>query len=327
MKIKFTHAVSKIQSIVDGISHGILQEELKEGDNLPSVNELSSSCKVSRDTVFKAYQILKSKGVIEATPTKGYFVRGQINRTLLILDTYTSFKLNLYHRFIENLPENHKVELIFHQYNENLLKTIIHESLGKYNTYIVMNPSNECLSDALKVIPENKLLLLDFGGFDKENISFICQNFNESFYDCLMDEMDNIRKYNHFSLIYPENSCHPAVIKNSFTNLCRDAQIEASVCDGISKDFIITKGTLYLCVSSDIMVDLLKLAKQNQLECGKDYGMIAYNDEPVLEVIENGISAITVDFGLMGELSAKFVVNKNPVREFLPTKMIKRNSF
>ena len=53
--IKFTHSVSKFKSLADGISLSIMQGSLKEGDNLPSINEASVYYKVSRDTVFKAY--------------------------------------------------------------------------------------------------------------------------------------------------------------------------------------------------------------------------------------------------------------------------------
>lgn len=326
MEIKFTHAVSKIQSIIDGINTGIMQDELKEGDNLPSINELSTRCQVSRDTVFKAYQKLKTQGIIDSTPTKGYFVKGQVNRTLLLLDTYTSFKLNLYHRLIENLPENNKVELIFHQYNDDLFRTIINESIGKYNTYLVMNPSNNQLSDALHSIPENKLLLLDFGGFEKGNLSYICQNFNESLYDCLLSELNVIQDYKNFTLVFPENSCHPQIIKNAFNKFLQQTKMTGNIINGFSGIDSIQKGTLYLCVSSEIMVEILKSAQRSGLKCGNEFGLIAYNDEPVLEVIQNGISAVSIDFGMMGEMAAKFVLTKTPVREFLPTKFFKRKS-
>ncbi len=47
----------------------------KTGDKLPSVRALSSEQGVSMSTVFKAYSTLESKGLIEARPKSGYFVR------------------------------------------------------------------------------------------------------------------------------------------------------------------------------------------------------------------------------------------------------------
>src|ERR1035437_3195804 len=167
--IKFTRSTSKFKSLADGISLSIMQGELRTGDNLLSINKASALHKVSRDTVFKAYNELKRRSLIDSTPTKGYFVTGEVNHILLLLDTYSSFKQNLYHRFAANLPESYKVDLIFHQYNERLFETIVHESIGKYSMYVVMNFSNDQFSDTLKSIPANKLLLLDFGNFEKSN--------------------------------------------------------------------------------------------------------------------------------------------------------------
>jgi len=184
-QIKFSNSTSKIKSLADAISLSIMQERLKEGDNLLSINEASTLHKVSRDTVFKAYNDLKKRGLIDSTPQKGYFVTGEVNHILLLLDAYSSFKQNLYHRLIANLPENYKVDLIFHQYNERLFETIVRESIGKYSMYVIMNFSNEQFSDTLKAIPTNKLLLLDFGNFEKSEYSYICQDFNDSFFNCL----------------------------------------------------------------------------------------------------------------------------------------------
>jgi DNA-binding transcriptional regulator YhcF (GntR family) len=100
MQIKFNHSTSKIMSLAEGISMSIMQGSLKVGDNLPSINESSAQHKVSRDTVFKAYNELKKRGQIDSTPTKGYFVTGQVNRVLLLLDNYSAMKQNLYHRFV-----------------------------------------------------------------------------------------------------------------------------------------------------------------------------------------------------------------------------------
>ena len=183
--IKFTHSTSKFKSLADGISLSIMQGELRTGDNLLSINEAKIYYKVSRDTVFKAYNELKRRRLIDSTPTKGYFVTGEVNHILLLLDTYSSFKQNLYHRFVADLPENYKVDLIFHQYYERLFETIVRESIGKYSMYVIMNFSNEQFSDTLKLIPSNKLLLLDFGNFEKSEYSYICQDFNESFFNCL----------------------------------------------------------------------------------------------------------------------------------------------
>jgi len=326
MDIKFSHSISKIKTLADGISLSIMQGELKTGDNLPSINEASTFYKISRDTVFKAYNELKRRGIIDSNPTKGYFVTGEVNHVLLILDTYSSFKQNLYRRFAANLPENYKVDLIFHQYNEQLFETIIRESVGKYSMYVVMNFSNDHLSETLKSIPTNKLLLLDFGNFEKSEYSYICQDFNDSVYNCLNQGVELLQKYKRITYVFPEELCHPISSIDYFKKFCSEHNFEYEIQRKESDWKGVEAGTAYLCILSEDLVKIIKDADSADLRIGEDVGLIAYNDEPILEVIKNGISAISIDFGLMGERAAYFVRAKQPIQEYLTTKLIIRNS-
>ncbi|MDR3652721.1 MAG: GntR family transcriptional regulator [Paludibacter sp.] len=325
-QIKFTHSTSKIKSLADGISYSIMQGDLKLGDNLLSINEASALYKVSRDTVFKAYNELKRREIIDSNPTKGYFVKGEVNHVLLLLDTYSSFKQNLYHRFVANLPENYKVDLIFHQYNERLFETIIRENIGKYSMYVVMNFSNDQFSEALKLIPSNKLLLLDFGNFEKTDYSFICQNFDQSLYNCLKEGEALLRKYTKLTFVFPEEVCHPVSAIEYFKKFCFEQNFEYEIIRNESDWKGVEAGTAYLCILSEDLVKIIKDADITGLNIGSDIGLISYNNEAVLEVIKNGISAISVDFGLMGEKAANFVTTKKPIQEYLTTRLIIRNS-
>ncbi|MDD4968869.1 MAG: substrate-binding domain-containing protein [Paludibacter sp.] len=325
-QINFSNSTSKIRSLADGISLSILQGRLKVGDNLLSINEASSLHKVSRDTVFKAYNELKKKGLIDSTPQKGYFVTGEVNHILLLLDTYSSFKQNLYHSFIANLPENYKVDLIFHQYNEQLFETIVRESIGKYSMYVIMNFSNNQFSETLTAIPSHKLLLLDFGDFEKSEYSYICQDFNQSLTDCLTEGKDLLKKYKKLTFVFPEELCHPVSSIEYFTKFCLSQKYEYEVIRKESDWKGVEAGTAYLCILSEDLVKIIKAADSAQLKVGNDIGLIAYNDEPVLEVIKDGISSISIDFGLMGEKAANFITGKQPIQEYLPTELIVRNS-
>jgi len=316
-KIRFTHSTTKFKSLADGISLSIMQGELRMGDNLMSINEASSFFKVSRDTVFKAYNELKRRGLIDSAPTKGYFVTGEVNHVLLLLDTYSSFKQNLYHRFAANLPENYKVDLIFHQYNERLFETIVHESIGKYSMYVIMNFSNEHFSETLATIPSNKLLLLDFGNFDKSGYSYICQDFNNSFFDCLVQGRDLLKKYKKLTFVFPEEVCHPVSAIEYFVKFCISQQFEYEVLRKESDWRGVEAETAYICILSEDLVKIIKAADQAGLSIGGDIGLIAYNNEAVLEVIKNGISSISIDFGLMGEKAANFITGKQSIQEYL----------
>jgi len=324
--IKFTHSTSKFKSLADGISLSIMHGELKIGDNLMSINEASTHYKVSRDTVFKAYNELKRRGLIDSEPTKGYFITGEVNHVLLLLDTYSSFKQNLYHRFAANLPENYKVDLIFHQYNERLFETIVCESVGKYSMYVIMNFSNDKFSEALTAIPSNKLLLLDFGNFEKSDYSYICQDFNNSFFECLIQGSDLLKKYKKLTFVFPEEVCHPVSAIEYFIKFCQSQKFEYEVIRKESDWKGVEPETSYICILSEDLVKIIKAADAAGLTIGGDIGLIAYNNEPVLEVIKNGISSISIDFGLMGEKAANFITHKKTIQEYLPTQLIVRSS-
>lgn len=181
----FGQQSSKVTQLADRLSQSISMKEFMEGDSLPSINELSRRYGVSRDTVFKAFQDLKERGLIDSTPRKGYYVTGQLTNVLLLLDQYTPFKETLYNSFVSHLPLHYKVDLLFHQYNERLFNTIVRESVGKYSKYVVMNFDNEKFSTSLNKINPARLLLLDFGKFDKERYSYVCQDFDRAFYQAL----------------------------------------------------------------------------------------------------------------------------------------------
>ncbi len=326
MTIRYSNASSKVKTLIDNISDAVMHEELKVGDNLLSINDASTKYKVSRDTVFKAYNELKRLGTIDSTPQKGYFVKGEVNRILLLLDNYSPFKQNLYHSFTGNLPDNYKVDLIFHQYNEHLFETIVRESIGKYSMYVVMNFSNDKFSDSLKSIPVNKLLLLDFGNFEKDEFSYICQDFNQALYDSLMQGIIVLKKYRKISFIFPEDLRHPISSIENFIKFCTDNGFEYDLIRKNSEWKGVEKSCAYLCILTEDFVKVIKEADANLLIIGKDLGLIAYNDDPVLEVIKNGISSISIDFGLMGEKAAQFIKTKNQIQEYLPTKLTLRGS-
>jgi DNA-binding transcriptional MocR family regulator len=61
--------------VSDGIEKMINDEILRIGDKLPSVRVLSEEYGISMGTAFQAYYHLEGKGLIEARPKSGYYVR------------------------------------------------------------------------------------------------------------------------------------------------------------------------------------------------------------------------------------------------------------
>lgn len=65
----------KYLRVADGIEQMIHDEVLRIGDKLPSVRVLSEEYGISMGTAFQAYYHLEGKGLIEARPKSGYYVR------------------------------------------------------------------------------------------------------------------------------------------------------------------------------------------------------------------------------------------------------------
>ena len=321
----FGQQSSKVTQLADLISQAISMREFLEGDSLPSINELSRRYGVSRDTVFKAFSDLRERGIIDSTPRKGYFVTGQVTNVLLLLDQYTPFKETLYNSFAKHLPVNYKVDLLFHQYNERLFSTIVRESVGKYNKYVVMNFDNERFSASLNKISPARLLLLDFGKFEKERYSYVCQDFDGSFYGALQRLDDRFSSYRKFVFLFPSSLKHPQSSKDYFFRFCQDYNLSGSVEEDV-ENLKVEKDTAYLAIKQQDVVKVVKQGRLAGLKCGKDFGLLAYNDIPSYEVIDEGITALTIDWQQMGNEVARFVLDNAVVQKYLPTEVRLRNS-
>lgn len=324
-KATFGQQSSKVTQLADNLSQAISRKEFLEGDSLPSINQLSAQYGVSRDTVFKAFLDLRERGLIDSTPGKGYYVTSQVTNVLLLLDQYTPFKEALYNSFVKHLPINYKVDLLFHQYNERLFNTIIRESIGKYNKYIVMNFDNEKFSTALNKINPARLLLLDFGKFEKEKYFYICQDFDESFYQALFALKERMHRYRQIVFLFSKGLKHPQSSKDYFIRFCEEQGFSYEIQEDI-ENLVVRKETAYIAIKQQDVVKAVKQGRLEGLKCGKDFGLLAYNDIPSYEVIDEGITSLSIDWEMMGNEAANFVLNDTPIQKYLPTEVKLRKS-
>ena len=63
------------EKLAEDISSMINSGTLVAGERIPSVRELSRQRRLSVSTVVQAYRLLEDRGVIEARPQSGYYVR------------------------------------------------------------------------------------------------------------------------------------------------------------------------------------------------------------------------------------------------------------
>lgn len=317
--------IPKYQQLVNGINNAIAENILQKGDLLPSVNSICKTNQLSRDTVFKAYSILKEQKSIDSVPNKGYYVSGETRKVLLVLDTFKAYKEVLYHSFVNNLADNVITDVQFHHYNIDVFKTIINNSIGKYYKYVVMNFDHKEVSSTLAAIANDKLLLIDWNIQAKKEQNYIFQDFGKAFYNALKEGVNLFKKYKSIQFVYPDYTNHPKETLEFFKKFCADFQFEYEVVTE-AKKFNIQKGIAYISVSDRILGHFLEQCKETNLEPGTDVGFLSYNETPMKKFIYKGISVVSTDFKELGTKAAAFITHDEVVQCYVPTSLIIRES-
>jgi len=315
----------KYQQIVNAINNAIANSIISAGDSLPSVNTICKAHNLSRDTVFKAYSILKENRVIESVPNKGYYVASDTRKILLVLDTFKAYKEVLYHSFINNLPTNYITDVQFHHYNIDNFKTILNNSVGKYYKYVVMNFDHEDVPSAIAKIDNKKLLLIDWKIYAQDDSNYVCQDFGTAFYMALEKAIDLFRNYKEINFLYPEYTNHTMETIAYFEKFCIKYNFNYKTLTN-SKEYNIEKDIAYISVSDRVLGLFLEQCKSKGYEPGIDVGFLSYNETPMKGFIYKGISVVSTNFKEMGTKAAEFIMNDEPVQAYIDTKLIVRES-
>lgn len=317
--------IPKYQQMINSVNNAIAENILHNGDMLPSVNSICKTNRLSRDTVFKAYSILKEQGVIESVPNKGYYVANETRKVLLVLDTFKAYKEVLYHSFINNLPDNIITDVQFHHYNIDNFKTIINNSIGKYYKYVVMNFDHKAVPDTLSKIADDKLLLIDWNIHSTPQNNYVFQDFGKAFFESLKDAVELFKKYKEIAFLYPVFINHPIETVTFFKKFCDKFNFNYKIIIN-PKDFNIEKNIAYISVSDRILGVFLEQCKDKKFEPGVDVGFLSYNETPMKKFIYKGISVISTDFKEMGTRAAEFITEEKPMQCYIPTKLTIRES-
>lgn len=319
------NSVPKYKSIFNAFRESIESNALKPGDSVPSINEFSKCYNLSRDTVFKAYKLLKQEGFIKSTPNKGYYIADGKIKVLLLISTFKAYKEVLYHSFMQNLPSNVIVDLKFHHYSVKNFKSMLDLEHGEYYKYIVMGFDDPEVKDAISKINEDRLLLIDWDLRLKKTKNYLLQDFGKGFYNCLEEGLHLFKKYEEIQFVYPEYTNHPWESVTYFKQFCKKNNFNYSVLNNTAL-FNVEKRKAYITVNDRMLYELLDQCNAKKLELGKDVGLLSYNDTPIKRFTAKGITVVSVDFIEFGEIAAKFVEKNQTVQKFLNTKLVIRES-
>jgi DNA-binding transcriptional regulator YhcF (GntR family) len=328
-----TESITPIyEQLIAGITRAIEQGVLRRDDRLPSINSICREFGISPGTVLKAYDDLCSKGILGSKRGKGYFVLNtrlskQLN-IFALFDRISAYKEVLYDSFIQHIGPSASVQVFFHHYEDDRFRTMIQDNLGKYNFYVIMPHFNHDVSDILVRIPEDKLLIIDKSvpGL-KGKYAAICQHFREDIYKGLLRGLDLIRRYHRILFVRSTSKFQfiPDGLIKGFEKFLKDSGSAGEVVAQFNPQDI-RPGDLYIVFPDSDLISLIKEAKNRQMVIGKDLGIIAYDDSPLKEVLEGGITVISTDFVNMGKIAAELILTGRKEKLHNPSGMIIRKS-
>ena len=123
--VDFSSGVHVYKQIINLIYTAIGNGELKEGDKLPTIKELTEQLQVNPNTIAKSYRELEIKGVIASKRGNGSFVSANQQNTVTLTDEEKETRLNnLFSRMIaeaknEGISENKLMDYILSRRKEN----------------------------------------------------------------------------------------------------------------------------------------------------------------------------------------------------------------
>ena len=322
----------KYVQISESIVNSIRSGELERGSKLPSINQICTENQLARETVVKAFNQLKQKGLIASVHGKGFYVSSTntktINRVFVLFDTFTSYKETLFYGIKEAFGPNTILDIYFHHFNYEVFRNTIASHIGNYTSYIILPINHRKIDLALKPIPEEKLYLLDiYPKYLKGKFTGIYQDFTNDVIETLSSINPQIRKYTSFNLIFRNTITDlPKELELGFVNYCTSNDIRHSVSyDKASSN--IKKGDSFIVIDDEDLVTLVESANNMNLKIGTDVGIISYNDTPLKKVVGNGISVISTDFHEMGKGIAEMIMECNRTAIRNKTTFVNRGSF
>lgn len=327
------------KQVIKIIQKQVADGDYGEGDLIPSMNELSLILDISKETVKKAYTILRKMGIIESAQGKGFYISTKSDnkiKTLLLFDKISTYKQVLFNSFAETIGDRAGITIHLHNQDIDLFEFFVEENLDNYDYYIITPhfPRNPDIQKRaikiLKKIPNRKLIVLDhYPEGLQGNFGSVYQDFEMDIYNGLTKGIDLFRKYKKFSVISMKGSMYAPLIIKGIERFAAENKFGIKFLNTINVDTI-QKGDSFLILNGQLdieLIEIIKAAKAKGLKIGKDVGIISYNESPINEIILNGLTVFSTDFKQMGKLAAKMIIEKNLTKIKCDFDLIKRNTF
>jgi DNA-binding transcriptional regulator YhcF (GntR family) len=333
--------IPKYQQIVNTIITNISNGKLKMDEKIPSINMLSEKFSLSRDTVEKAYNLLKERNIITSVKGKGNYVTKtrlltKIN-ILFLVNKLSSYKMRIYNTFLKNIGTQANIDLHIYHCDESIFLNLLKKNAHLYDYFLIMPhfkteklrhiSMTRDLNTALRQIPSHKLIIMDNNLVDLPGeYGAVYQDFKQDIYTALKEGWEKIKSYKRIILAYPEESVYPYPkrILHGFRQFCVEFKMEFEIISEIYEDLVLHQGDLFITITEHDLVTLVKEIRDKEFFLGKDVGIISYNDTPLKDLL--GITVISTDFDQMGKTAAEMILNKQLSSIKNPFRFIDRQS-
>ncbi len=316
VSIKKKSGKPKYRQIIASIENAITDGTLQKGDQLPSLNNIKNTHNVSRDTIFTAFNELKNRGIITSVAGKGFYVVSEditvTQKIFLLFDELNSFKEDLYNSFLKNLGEHIQVDIFFHHFNDVMFSKLIHDNSGDYSHYVIMPSTLKNTNQVIKMLPHDKVYILDQTHKELAQYPAIYQNFKSDMFNGLMKALNHLQKYQTLVLLNHRKK-QPIEMIRGFKLFCKQQDFKNEIIHTL-EDRTPKIGEVYVIPDDRNLIRIIKKIKETRLVLSKDIGIISYNDTLLKEIVEGGITTISTDFNKMGERLAQMILHKEQLR-------------
>ncbi|WP_276169048.1 GntR family transcriptional regulator [Zobellia alginiliquefaciens] len=327
------------KQLVKSIEYLVDSGEYRSGDYVPSLNDLSSELNISKETVKKAYSLLRKKNLLESAQGKGYYIsESKINKLniLLIFDRLGTYKQAMFDSFSEKLGNNVEISIRLHNQDISTFERFLDDGLDNYDYYVItphfplIEEVQKRVVHSLGKIPNRKLLLLDhhIEGLSG-NFGSVYQNYEHDVYHGLQQGVETLKKYKKLNVISLKGSLYAPFLQKGIAKFCSDNSIDYEILYQATPEDI-KKNQVYLILNGQLDKELIELAKtaiSKDYNIGSDIGIISYNESPINEMILNGLTVLSTDFYQMGEVAANMILNKSFKKIKCDFRLVRRSSF
>ncbi len=320
---------TKRERIIAGVCNSIEDNYLIKGDSIPSINQLAFELGFARETIVKAYNVLKERGIVQSKQGLGFYISNDDLSTkmtiALVMYGFQTFQQTFYNTLRKSLGANYNIDVFFHHNNIVIYKSILDNIRLKYSTYIVAPIQSDKAAEYLTLFPSRKLLIVDRYQYLRDDVAHITQEFEVSLYEIFEALTTRFNAYKKVVLFFKEETDYPIEIKNTFTEFCSRENIACEIHEEYDIE-LLQKDVAYFTVGDGDLWNLIKDAKEADYILGKDIGVLSHNDSPVKAIMEGGITTFSTDFDLMARKAAKYLETRNLIKEIIPIKLIMRST-